>query len=120
MGFWDSFQVYNQRKHSDPKMFGTNHSNIGEGKTSYLYSHEYYEPKNNKKVVENKEVMIDGDKLVNMRKSSVSSEVSETSAAGDAMMQKSNMVDISKLSPGEFKSLYDSMRKGEPDNRVNF
>ncbi|QLG72596.1 hypothetical protein HG535_0D03040 [Zygotorulaspora mrakii] len=124
MGFWDSFQVYNKDKHSDPRMFGGNHSNIGEQKTTYLYSHEYYEPRTHKKMVENQELVMDGDKLVNARKSSVSSDSSEASGiGGDKIMgsenANTNLVDISQLSPNEFKRLYDSMRKGEPDNRVN-
>lgn len=117
MGFWDTFSVYNQKKHStNPEMFGTNHSNLGEGKTSYIYSREYQEP-NKKKVVERKEVEMNGDQIVNMRNSVSSSE------SGDKIMMndsQSHMVDISNLSQTEFKKLYDGMRKGEPDNKVNF
>lgn len=117
MGFWDAFQVYNRNKHSkNPDMFGVNHSNLGEGKTTYLYSHEYYEP--SKKTKPLKDQMVEGG---DSRKSSVSSD----SAGGNDVMVMGDdgtphMVDISKLSQNEFKRLYEGMRKGEPDNRVNF
>lgn len=98
-------------------MFGVNHSNLGEAKTTYLYSHEYREPSKNKKPLDS-QIVGEGD---NARKSSVSS---DSSVEDDVMVMgsdgKPHMVDISNMSQSEFKRLYENMRKGEPDNRVNF
>lgn len=119
MGFWDSFQVYNQNKHAkNTGMFGTNHSNLGEGKTTYLYSHEYYGPK---KKAEQEAGVMSEPVNADMRKSSVSSDASQEEpnmvmVGGD----QPHMVDISNMSQNEFKKLYEGMRKGEPDNKVNF
>lgn len=102
-------------------MFGTNHSNLGEGKTTYLYSHEYYGPSKKKKTAAETGMMEGGEINSDMRKSSVSSESSQDSNDMKAMGEdQPHMVDISKLSQNEFKRLYESMRKGEPDNKVNF
>lgn len=98
VSFWDSFEVYNRKKHSsNPSMFGGNHSNIGDSKTTYLYSHERPEKRRGSDVSESSvPVAVPGE---------------------DAAPQ---MVDISKLSQNEFRQLYEHTRKGEPNNRVNF
>ncbi|QLL30556.1 hypothetical protein HG536_0A03740 [Torulaspora globosa] len=122
MGFWDSFEVYNRKKHAkDVSMLGTNHSNLGQGqgKTGYMYSHEYYGPAK-KKAMEESGIISEAG-TADMRKSSVSSESSGESSTKLMMGEdQPHMVDISKLTQNEFKRLYEGMRKGEPDNRVNF
>lgn len=119
MGFWDSFEVYNRKKHSkNAAMYGINHSNLGEGKTAYMYAHEYYGPAN-KKTMEESAIISETSGTDDMRKNSVSSE-SSGGSSNKMMEDQPHLVDISKLSQNEFKRLYESMRKGEPDNRVNF
>lgn len=90
---WNSFEVYNKKKHSSkPGMRGGNHSNVGDPRTTVQYAAERYE-----------------------RRGSSASDSSTTS--NEEIPQ---MVDLSKLSQNEFKRLYESTRKGEPNNRVNF
>lgn len=117
MGIWDAFQVYNRNKHSsNPDKSGASHSNMSEGNTTYLYSHEVSEHSKKKKLMDDQLMAAGQD-----RKSSVSS---DTSDDNNMMVMGSDgnphMVDVSKLSQNEFKRLYEGMRKGEPDNRVNF
>ncbi|AQZ17752.1 SPG4 (YMR107W) [Zygosaccharomyces parabailii] len=98
VSFWDSFEVYNRKKHSsNPSMSGGNHSNVGDSKTMYMYAHERQEKRR------------DSD--------------TSTSSASPVLMGEEGspqMVDVSKLSQNEFKQLYERTRKGEPNNRVNF
>ncbi|QLQ78122.1 hypothetical protein HG537_0A03690 [Torulaspora globosa] len=121
MGFWDSFEVYNRKKHSkNAGMFGANHSNLGEGKTAYMYSHEYYGPAK-KKAMEESAIISEASGTGDMRKNSVSSESSVESGNKMTMGEdQPHLVDISKLSQNEFKRLYEGMREGEPNNKVNF
>lgn len=38
----------------------------------------------------------------------------------DSGEESQTLVDLNKISQAEFQKLYNSMRKGEPNNRVNF
>lgn len=108
MGIWDAFQVYNRNKHSsNPDKSGASHSNMSEGNTTYLYSHEVSEHSKKKKLMDDQLMAAGQD-----RKSSVSS---DTSDDNNMMVMGSDgnphMVDVSKLSQNEFKRLYEGMRK---------
>lgn len=114
-GFWDAFAVYDKKKHGDPSLYGGNHMNIGESKTQVMFSQEYRAPKTQQAMPEN---------MQNMRRSSMSSvDSSDVEAVKEgklpADMEIPKNVDISNMSQGEFLRLYKSLRKGEPDNKVN-
>lgn len=111
---WDSFQVYNRSKHSkDPECFGTNHSNIGTGKTTVMYAKEYRKPKKDTKQDESQ------SESDSSRRSSMSEDMMDK-VRKPGEPPKPKMVDISTMTQNEFKRLYESMREGEPDNKVNF
>lgn len=94
--FWDAFQVYNRKKHAkNPEIYGSSHPNSGKSNTWYAYSQEYVEKRGDDKTIPTKV---------------------EIPEAENGMPK---MVDISNMSQSEFDRLYKSLRKGEPDNRVN-
>ena len=105
VGIFDAFEVYNRKKHSShPDMFGHT-SNTGGTRTDYVYASEH-RPAPKKKLAEGlPQEPAEAQKLVNQ-------------AAADSGMP--HMVDISKLSQHELEDLMKSLRKGEPNNRVNF
>ncbi|SCV00471.1 LAMI_0G05270g1_1 [Lachancea mirantina] len=107
-GLFDAFEVYNRKKHSsNPTMFGGNHSNIGTNNTGYMFAHEYQKPKD--KDLQVKEALIQ------------SGEAPVPGASPDAgAIPNPNLIDISNMSQAEFERVYRGMRKGEPNNRVNF
>ncbi|EDO14752.1 hypothetical protein Kpol_297p13 [Vanderwaltozyma polyspora DSM 70294] len=106
--FWNAFSVYNKDKHSaNSKIYGSNHMNLSTGTTTYLHSNEYREPTS-------KDVK-DGNEMEKQRRMSESSLDSSK-----RRVSQSTIDDISKLSQGEFKEIYQSLRKGEPSNKVNF
>lgn len=89
--------------------------NIGESKTQVMFSQEYRAPKTQQAMPED---------MQNMRRSSMSSvDSSDVEAVKEgklpADMEIPKNVDISNMSQGEFLRLYKSLRKGEPDNKVN-
>ncbi|CDO95928.1 unnamed protein product [Kluyveromyces dobzhanskii CBS 2104] len=125
-GFFDAFEVYNRKKHATGDVYGGGHSNVGSGNTTFMFAHEYYGPSGAQKkdaaaaalaadVKAGKVELVNGQNSADSsRKSSV---VEESSAP--------QMVDISKLNREEFQALYNKMqpeviRKGEPNNKVNF
>ncbi|SCU77886.1 LAFA_0A03840g1_1 [Lachancea sp. 'fantastica'] len=106
-GIFDAFEVYNKNKHSsNQRMFG-GASNTGGTKTDYVYSSEYHAPKNKK---------LDKNELLGP--------ASDASKLDAKALQETagvpHMVDVSKMSQGELNELMKSLRKGEPNNRVNF
>ncbi|CCF55496.1 hypothetical protein KAFR_0A00580 [Kazachstania africana CBS 2517] len=127
--FWNAFEVYNRSKHTkDPEMWGMNHANIGTGNTQYYYSQEYRAPK--KKTTRSASFSsissstTDEDSL---RRSSISetelpklSKEQQQKEVSSSAALHPKMIDISNLSQREFQDLYQNMRKGEPNNRVNF
>ncbi|CAL9730323.1 stationary phase protein 4 [Monosporozyma unispora] len=139
--FWDSFQVYNKNKHDNPGLFGGKNSNIGADNTQFKYSKEYYDTE-----VKPVPAMVGSPIVVQVprRKSSVSSNSRRSSATstGDTQAGMANtgfaadknfstqnplegLDDVTKKQIGqmsqlEFKRVYDSLRKGEPNNNVNF
>ncbi|CAB4254445.1 similar to Saccharomyces cerevisiae YMR107W SPG4 Protein required for survival at high temperature during stationary phase [Maudiozyma barnettii] len=122
---WDSFTVYNRHKHSsDPELLGTNHSNIGTGKTSVLFPAEH-RILQEKTIKAQAEAKLRAESEASSRRASYTESLNsnnnanngDTSATGGAQPM---FVDISNMTRSEFKRLYDSMREGEPDNKVNF
>ena len=124
--FFDAFEVYNKNKHApaDFKSHGGSSLNT-RATTAYMFAREYRGPSTGEKkeaaaaalaadVKAGKvELVNDPNTADSSRKSSVSEE---------AMPQ---MVDISKLTREEFEALYNKinpgmLRKGEPNNKVNF
>ncbi|EJS44222.1 spg4p [Saccharomyces arboricola H-6] len=110
--FWDAFAVYDKNKHADPSVYGGNHNNTGDSRTQVVFSKEYRQPK------------IQQENLQDMRRSSTSSQ--DSSDVEDikqgilpAEVEIPKNVDISNMSQTEFLRLYQSLRKGEPDNKVN-
>ncbi|AMD21801.1 HFL055Cp [Eremothecium sinecaudum] len=117
-GFFGQFTVYNRNKHSRPGLSGANHSNIGAGKTTFIFADEYREPVRRASTTSESEL-------------TASSSASENITAHDSLPaaglpkraateMNPNMVDISTLSQGEFERLKATLRKGSPNNRVNF
>ncbi|SCU78452.1 LAME_0A04544g1_1 [Lachancea meyersii CBS 8951] len=111
-GIFEAFEVYNKKKHaSNPHMFG-GASNTGGTKTDYVYSSEYRAPKSKK---------LDNNELLGTSTADTGIESnSSTAAAAAAALGGPHMVDVSKLSRRELDDLMKTLRKGEPDNRVNF
>ncbi|CEP63578.1 Spg4p LALA0_S08e05798g [Lachancea lanzarotensis] len=105
-GIFEAFEVYNKNKHSSNRMFG-GASNTGGTKTDYVYSSEYRAPKNKK---------LDKNELLG---TSTENPQLEAKALQEAVGAP-HMVDVSKLSQGELNDLMKTLRKGEPNNRVNF
>ncbi|SCU94608.1 LADA_0G09670g1_1 [Lachancea dasiensis] len=101
-GIFEAFEVYNKNKHSShPRMFGGT-SNTGGTRTDYLYSSEHYTPKQQK---------MDKEELLGQ---SMGESAKMTGLPAD------KMVDISHMSQHELEELMKGLRKGEPNNRVNF
>ena len=98
---WHAFDVYNRNKHSkNPGMFGGNHTNVSGSKTGYIYANEHREKPRN---------------------TSVSSQSPVSSADSAAEKEEPlRVVDVSKLTKKEFKEIYEGLREGQPDNKVNF
>lgn len=129
-GLLEAFEVYNRKKHSsNPEMFGQNHSNIGGGNTSYMFAREYRAPKdkNLKKMLETSTGSSDESSEPSSRKSSISSsDEAKEAMLKEAMLKQGlagttpGMVDVSHMSQAEFERVFNSLRKGEPNNRVNF
>lgn len=145
--FWDSFQVYNKNKHDNPDLYGGKNSNVGSGNTQFKYSKELYdtEVKPVPAMVGSPIVV-----QVPRRKSSASGSSRRSSAnsntdkdaqqamanvgnsggfagsksfgVGDPLEKLDPMTkkEISSMSQQEFQRVYDSLRKGEPNNNVNF
>ncbi|KAL3229172.1 Stationary phase protein 4 [Nakaseomyces bracarensis] len=92
--FWDSFAVYNRNKHAKggADMHGGNHMNTGTGQTMYMHASEHYDIK---------------------KKDDGTVEAKIETPSGP------QMVDVSNMTQQEFEKLYKTMRKGEPNNRVN-
>ncbi|SCU90059.1 LANO_0D07448g1_1 [Lachancea nothofagi CBS 11611] len=106
VGLFDAFEVYNKKKHSsNPQMLGHT-SNTGGTRTDFVYSSEYRAP-NPKKV--NK------DELLTANPAEAQEAQTMANNAGVA-----NMVDVSRMSQHELEDLMKTLRKGEPNNRVNF
>ncbi|KAM3163413.1 Stationary phase protein 4 [Lachancea thermotolerans] len=109
-GIFDAFEVYNKKKHSsNPHMFG-NTSNTGGTKTDYVYSSEYRAPKKNKLMKD--ELLAPDSEHADGAKATLTESAAQAGTP--------NMVDLSKLSQHELESLMKDLRKGEPNNRVNF
>ncbi|CCE64130.1 hypothetical protein TPHA_0G02890 [Tetrapisispora phaffii CBS 4417] len=103
---WNAFDVYDKKKHSkNYGVYGGNFANVGGRKTEFLYSSEHHEQKKPQ----------DQDPMVAERRGSESESLNSSEGAA----KTPNMLDISNMSQNEFKKLYDAMKKGEPDNRVN-
>ncbi|CAL9735295.1 stationary phase protein 4 [Monosporozyma servazzii] len=136
--FWDSFQVYNKNKHDNPELFGGKTSNTGSTSTQYKYSKEYYETEVQPVPATVGSMIVP---QVPRRKSSVSSTSRRSSAtstndntgvsglAKDDQFSTNNPLEgldeatkkqISHMSQSEFRKVYESLRKGEPNNNVNF
>lgn len=148
--FWDSFQVYNRRKHDDPTLYGGTNTNIGSNTAQYMYAREVYdtEMKTSPPTVSGSTV-VEGSK----RKSSVSSDSTTATASSSTYMTENNndnntdtmterfeditnkgfsmrnplegldevtKKQISDMSQKEFQSVYNTLKKGEPNNNVNF
>lgn len=124
---WDSFRVYNRSKHSsDPELLGTNHSNIGTGKTTVMFPSEHrilqdktIQAQAQAKILAENEAKSRRSSYSDSLKSNTSSDNNNNSSDSTTMNQPM-YVDISNMTRTEFKRLYDSMRQGEPDNKVNF
>ena len=122
---WDSFRVYSRSKHSsDPELLGTNHSNIGTGKTTVMFPSEH-------RILQDKTIQAQAQAKIlaenedKSRRASYSESLASGGASDNSNSNTTNMnqpmyVDISNMTRAEFKRLYDSMRQGEPDNKVNF
>lgn len=120
------FRAYNRNLHShNPSLTGGNHSNISTSKTTYMFADEYREPK--------KGVVTDKAMLARNSTSTVKTEPIEIPGAeGDQVSKMSNadqigsavesstLVDLSNMSQNEFDKLRNTLRRGEPNNRVNF
>lgn len=111
--FWDAFAVYDKKNHADPSVYGGNHNNTGDSKTQVMFSKEYRQPRTQQQ-----------ENLQSMRRSSIGSQdssdvedVKEGRLPAEVEIPKN--VDISNMSQGEFLRLYESLRRGEPDNKVN-
>ncbi|CUS20683.1 LAQU0S01e12244g1_1 [Lachancea quebecensis] len=110
VGIFDAFEVYNKKKHSsNPHMFGSA-SNTGGTKTDYVYSSEYRAPKKNKLTKD--EILVQDNEHADGAKATLAENATQAGMP--------NMVDLSKLSQHELESLMKNLRKGEPNNRVNF
>lgn len=145
MGIFDAFSVHNPKKHANPNTgYQGSKNNTGSG-TMFMYAKEYREPSNADKVIKAQglsndpeafnKMMEEDDKL---NRESGNMLVREDEYMGkmggetgippqdrrgsDASMdsQGSTTVDWQHMSQNEFKKMYDSMRKGEPNNRVNY
>lgn len=46
--------------------------------------------------------------------------VTSVSSTDSGELESQTLVDLNKISQAEFQKLYNGMRKGEPNNRVNF
>ncbi|KAG0670772.1 stationary phase protein [Maudiozyma exigua] len=125
---WDSFRVYNRSKHSsDPELLGTNHSNIGTAKTSVLFPSEHrilqdktIQAQAQAKILAENEAKSRRSSYTDSLNSKSSSSENNINSTDNNTMNQPMYVDISNMTRSEFKRLYDSMRQGEPDNKVNF
>lgn len=122
-GLFEAFEVYNKKKHApgNYKVHGTNHSNISGGTTTFMYSQEHREPR-----IDKLDLVKQPSSEDSSRKSSVSEEGLLAGAVPQvATMPGPQMVDMSKMSRDEFEAMYNklnpaTLRKGEPNNKVNF
>ncbi|AAS52381.1 AEL303Cp [Eremothecium gossypii ATCC 10895] len=106
-GIFEPFSVYNRSKHSKSGIVGGNHSNIGAGRTMLLFADEYREPKAQADAAHGAAVQAAGTG-------------SEPASRKGSVGEGPNMVDLSTLSQAEFERLKATLRKGAPNNRVNF
>lgn len=134
--FWDSFQVYNKNKQEDPGIYGGKNSNVGSGNTQYQYSKEYYDTE-----VKAVPAMVGSPLMVHVprRKSSASGASRRSSATSGSDMEAAmanvgsskgfdplegldeiTKKQISGMSQPEFQRVYNTLKKGEPNNNVNF
>ncbi|KAL6947224.1 hypothetical protein ACO0QE_002103 [Hanseniaspora vineae] len=145
MGIFDAFSVHNPKKHADTGSGYQGSKNSTGSGTMFMYAKEYKEPSNADKVIKaqgmsndpeafNKMMMQDdkmnrdnGNLLVRddeyMGKMNEAGGIPAQDRRGsDASMdsQGSSTIDWQHMSQNEFKKMYDSMRKGEPNNRVNY
>ncbi|CAR58050.1 uncharacterized protein GVI51_K03289 [Nakaseomyces glabratus] len=91
--FWDSFAVYNRNKHAKGDVHGGHMSQNMGGQPMYLQAKEHADIKKKEDgTLEAKIETPDGPRLV----------------------------DVSNMTQQEFERTYNSLRKGEPNNRVNF
>ncbi|CCK70498.1 Spg4p KNAG_0E02370 [Huiozyma naganishii CBS 8797] len=100
---WDAFQVYNRNKHDKrPEMRGMNHVNTGV--TQVLYAKEHRPPP--------------------LKQTITAPEGATTTTTTDGHqpppLDDKTREAISKMTRGEFERLRADLRRGEPDNRVNF
>lgn len=143
-GIWEQFTAYNPNKHSrNPGMIGGNHSNIGGGKATYIFADEYREKKIDGKGVRNATVttaQVKSSSTISSSPGAMSDIVGKEPLSGASSRKGSltdegappegllrrgsevnpNLVDISSLTQSEFERLKNTLRKGAPNNRVNF
>lgn len=112
--FWDSFAVYNPRKHASSDNRGGGHMNIGSSNAQWAYSKEYRPAE--------KEKLLAQQEMLEARRNSIESQRSQESADADSYSKttEGTWVDVSNLTQGEFEKIYKGLHKGEPNNQVNF
>ncbi|CCH62799.1 hypothetical protein TBLA_0I01390 [Henningerozyma blattae CBS 6284] len=116
--FWDSFQVYNPNKHAkSSKMGGGNHSNLGSSNTQFIYSKEH-RPSNASAASDDLAAKAPAEGM--KETSNLGSNMNSEAGTNPNPNPNPNLVDVSQLSQGEFERIYKNMRKGEPNNKVNF
>ncbi|AGO10201.1 AaceriAEL303Cp [[Ashbya] aceris (nom. inval.)] len=115
-GIFEPFSVYNRSKHSKNGIVGGNHMNIGAGKTTLLFADEYREPKMQAAQAAQAAQSEAARGAAVLAAGAESEPASRKGSVGDTP----NMVDLSTLSQAEFERLRTTLRKGAPNNRVNF
>lgn len=147
--FWDSFQVYNRHKHDDPSLYGGTNTNIGSNSAQYLQAREVYDT-DVKGVpatvagsiitqVPKRKSSMSSDVTTETVSSLENMDNGENNHTGTLTEGSKNFINkhftiqnplegldevtkkqISNMSQKEFQSVYDALKRGEPNNIVNF